>query len=165
MEGAAVATTTTAGGAAVVAGLSYAGGAVGTAVAGTGMVATAAAATTELGSGRSGFPLRASGLDHPGPLRDRGGRCRRLVVHRQHSQAQPRRDLPLHQVRAAVGRRHRRLVHQRSGGRGQQQGDAVCGRRDLPADRRLEGLPRLPGPDSSHSPALLGPVGSISARF
>jgi hypothetical protein len=83
-------------------------------------------------SGSSGFPLRAFWLDHPWALRDRGCRRRSLVVHRQHSQTEPRRDLSLHQVRPAVGRRHRRLVHQRSGRRGQQQGDAVCGRRNIP---------------------------------
>lgn len=40
------------------------------------------------------LPLRAFGLDHPWALRDRGCRRRRLVVHRQHSEAEPCRDLP-----------------------------------------------------------------------
>ena len=55
MEGAAVATTTAVGAGAVVAGLSYAGGAVATAAEGTGLVALAAGATTEWAAAGAAF--------------------------------------------------------------------------------------------------------------
>jgi len=75
MEGAAVATTTAVGAGAVVAGLSYASGAVATVAEGT---AWWLSMQVQLLSG--GLPARPSFVallvDHPGPLRDRGGRRR-----------------------------------------------------------------------------------------